>query len=151
MPQRQAITMIIVYCSKPQQTDAVTPTPLAHRSHTCMRALALGHDRVSFFISMWLWGTCTISIPRSTVASRVWSQRPLGGIRDTAQSAVTRTGTEPSRRFWHVCVAALGFRIAHACGSRDAMRCSRAVCTESPWPKGPNPPEPPGNTHSLLV
>ena len=37
--------MIIVYCSKPQQTDAVTPTPLAHRSHTCMRALALGHDR----------------------------------------------------------------------------------------------------------
>ena len=44
MPQRQAITMIIVYCSKPQQTDAVTPTPLTHRSHTCMRALALGHD-----------------------------------------------------------------------------------------------------------
>ena len=36
--------MIIVYCSKPQQNDAVTPTPLAHRSHTCMRALALGHD-----------------------------------------------------------------------------------------------------------
>ena len=36
--------MIIVYCSKPQQTDAVTPTPLTHRSHTCMRALALGHD-----------------------------------------------------------------------------------------------------------
>ena len=45
MPQRQAITMIIIYCSKPQQNDAVTPTPLAHRSHTCMRALALGHDR----------------------------------------------------------------------------------------------------------
>ena len=44
MPQRHAITMIIIYCSKPQQTDAVTPTPLAHRSHTCMRALALGHD-----------------------------------------------------------------------------------------------------------
>ena len=44
MPQRQAITMIIIYCSKPQQTDAVTQTPLAHRSHTCMRALALGHD-----------------------------------------------------------------------------------------------------------
>ena len=44
MPQRQAITMIIVYCSKPQQTDAVTPTPLVHRIHTCMRALALGHD-----------------------------------------------------------------------------------------------------------
>ena len=44
MPQRQAITMIIVYCSKPQQTDAVTPTPLTHRSHTCMRALALVHD-----------------------------------------------------------------------------------------------------------
>ena len=36
--------MIIVYCSKPQQIDAVTPTPLTHRSHTCMRALALGHD-----------------------------------------------------------------------------------------------------------
>ena len=45
MPQRQAITMIIVYCSKPQQNDAVTPTPLTHRSHTCMRALALGHDK----------------------------------------------------------------------------------------------------------
>ena len=44
MPQRQAITMSIIYCSKPQQADAVTPTPLAHRSHTCMRALALGHD-----------------------------------------------------------------------------------------------------------
>ena len=36
--------MCIIYCSKPQQTDAVTPTPLAHRSHSCMRALALGHD-----------------------------------------------------------------------------------------------------------
>ena len=36
--------MSIVYCIKPQQTDAVTPTPLTHRSHTCMRALALGHD-----------------------------------------------------------------------------------------------------------
>ena len=36
--------MIIIYCSKPQQNDAVTPTPLAHRSQTCMRALALGHD-----------------------------------------------------------------------------------------------------------
>ena len=36
--------MIIIYCSKTQQTDAVTPTPLAHRSHSCMRALALGHD-----------------------------------------------------------------------------------------------------------
>ena len=36
--------MIIIYCSKPQQTDAVIPTPLAHRSHSCMRALALGHD-----------------------------------------------------------------------------------------------------------
>ena len=34
MPQRQAITMISIYCSKPQQNDAVTPTPLAHRSHT---------------------------------------------------------------------------------------------------------------------
>ena len=45
MPQRQVITMIIIYRSKPQQTDAVTPTPLAHRSHSCMRALALGHDR----------------------------------------------------------------------------------------------------------
>ena len=78
---------------------------------------------VSFFMSMWLMGTCTISIPRSTRASRVWSPRRLRGIRDTAQSAVTRTGTEPSRRFWHVCVAAQGFRIAHACGSRDAMRC----------------------------
>ena len=44
MPQRQAITVIIIYCSKPQQADAVTPTPLSHRSHTCMRALALGHD-----------------------------------------------------------------------------------------------------------
>ena len=45
MPQRQAITILIIYCSKPQQNDAVTPTPLLHRSHTCMRALALGHDR----------------------------------------------------------------------------------------------------------
>ena len=44
MPQRQEITMLIIYCSKPQQNDAVTPTPLMHRSHTCMRALALGHD-----------------------------------------------------------------------------------------------------------
>ena len=35
--------MIIIYCSKPQQTDAATPTPLAHRSHTCIRALELGH------------------------------------------------------------------------------------------------------------
>ena len=76
---------------------------------------------VSFFISMWLMGTCTISIPRATRASRVWSQRPLGGIRDTAQSAVTRTGTKPSRRFRHVCVAAQGFRIAHACESRDVQ------------------------------
>ena len=45
MPQRQAFTMFIIYCSKPQQTDAVTPTPLAHRSHSCMRALALGHEK----------------------------------------------------------------------------------------------------------
>ena len=45
MPQRQAITVLIIYCSKPQQNDAVTPTPLVHRSHTCMRALALGHDK----------------------------------------------------------------------------------------------------------
>ena len=45
MPQRHATTLIIIYCSKPQQTDTVTPTPLAHRSHTCMRARALGHDR----------------------------------------------------------------------------------------------------------
>ena len=44
MPQRQAITMIIIYCSKPLQNDAVTPTPLAHLSRTCMCALALGHD-----------------------------------------------------------------------------------------------------------
>ena len=36
--------MSIIYCSKPQQNDAVTPTPLAHRSHACMRALASGHD-----------------------------------------------------------------------------------------------------------
>ena len=33
MPQRQAITIIIIYCSKPQQNDAVTPTPLAHQRH----------------------------------------------------------------------------------------------------------------------
>ena len=39
--------MIIIYCSKPQQTDAVTPTPLAHRSHTCMLARALGHDMIT--------------------------------------------------------------------------------------------------------
>ena len=45
MHQRQAITMIIIYCSKPQQADAVTPAPLVHRSHTSMCALALGHDR----------------------------------------------------------------------------------------------------------
>ena len=38
--------MIVIYCSKPQQTDADTPTPLAHCSHTCMRALALGHGNV---------------------------------------------------------------------------------------------------------
>ena len=38
--------MIIIYCSKPHQNDAVTPTPLAHRSPTCMRALALGHDSI---------------------------------------------------------------------------------------------------------
>ena len=35
--------MIIICCSKPQHTDAVTPSPLVHRSHSCMRALALGH------------------------------------------------------------------------------------------------------------
>ena len=46
MPQRQAITMRIIYCSKPQQNGAVTPTPLVHRSHTCMRALTLGHDKM---------------------------------------------------------------------------------------------------------
>ena len=48
--------MIIIYCSKPQQNDAVTPTPLAHRSHTCMRALALGHDthiRSGRLASLW--------------------------------------------------------------------------------------------------
>ena len=50
MPQRQAITMIINYCSKPQQIDAVTPTTLAHRSHSCMCALALGHDNRCFGI-----------------------------------------------------------------------------------------------------
>ena len=27
-----------------QQFNAVTPTPPAHRSHSCMRALALGYD-----------------------------------------------------------------------------------------------------------
>ena len=38
--------MIIKCCSKPraQQFNAVTPTPLAHRSHSCMRALALDYD-----------------------------------------------------------------------------------------------------------
>ena len=41
--------MIIIYCSKPQQNDAVTPTPQVHRSHTCMRALVLGHENI-------LWG-----------------------------------------------------------------------------------------------
>ena len=46
MPQRQAITMFIIHCSKPQQSDAVTPTPLAHRSHSCMRARALDHDKI---------------------------------------------------------------------------------------------------------
>ena len=45
LPQRQAITMIIIHCGKPHQTDDVTPTPLAHRIHACMRALALGHDK----------------------------------------------------------------------------------------------------------
>ena len=35
MPQRQAVTMIIEHCSKPQLFDDVTPTPLAHRSHSC--------------------------------------------------------------------------------------------------------------------
>ena len=44
MAQRQAITMIIKRCSKLQHLDAVTPTPLAHRSHLCMRALELGYD-----------------------------------------------------------------------------------------------------------
>ena len=59
MPQRQAITMIIIYCSKPQQNDAVTPTPLTHRSHTCMRALALGHDRMSSYRVMHTDYICT--------------------------------------------------------------------------------------------
>ena len=36
--------MLTIYCSEPQQNDAVTPTPLVHRSHICMRALVLGHD-----------------------------------------------------------------------------------------------------------
>ena len=35
---------MIKICSKPQQISAATPTPLAHRSHSCMRALALGYD-----------------------------------------------------------------------------------------------------------
>ena len=48
MPQRRAITILIIYCSKPQQNDAVTPTQLSHRSHTSMRALALGHDISDF-------------------------------------------------------------------------------------------------------
>ena len=46
--------MIIIYCSKQQQTDDVTPTPLAHRSHTCMRALALGHDGNTEEDTLWL-------------------------------------------------------------------------------------------------
>ena len=44
MPQGQAITTTIKFCSKPQQFNAVTPMPLAHRSHACMRALALGYE-----------------------------------------------------------------------------------------------------------
>ena len=37
MPQRQAITMIIKRCSKQQQFDAVTPTPLAPAAtHACV-------------------------------------------------------------------------------------------------------------------
>ena len=62
MPHRQAITMIIIYCSKPQQTDAVNPTPLAHRSHSCMRALALGHDTC-------VMHKCRVQLGRSFEAS----------------------------------------------------------------------------------
>ena len=45
--------MIIIYCSKPQENDAVTPTPQAHRSHTCMRVLALGHDNECIILVRW--------------------------------------------------------------------------------------------------
>ena len=36
--------MIIKLCSKPQQFNVVTPTPLAHRIQSCMRSLALDYD-----------------------------------------------------------------------------------------------------------
>ena len=44
--------MVIKLCSKPQQFNAVTPTPLAHSSHSCMRALALGHDNIACCIQV---------------------------------------------------------------------------------------------------
>ena len=39
--------MIIKLCSKPQQFNAVTPTPPALCSHSFMRARALGHDNMT--------------------------------------------------------------------------------------------------------
>ena len=93
-------------------------------------------------------GTCTISIPRSTRASRVLhgerSKRLASprntnpgkpGVKPKAPPGNPRHGavrghqtrTNPSRRFWHVCVAAQRFRFAHARGSRDTMRCMSCV------------------------
>ena len=66
MPQRQAITMIIIHCSKLQQPHAATPTPLAHRSHSCTRALALGHD------TSWGWyPSVEVTMTRSTYGGRL--------------------------------------------------------------------------------
>ena len=47
--------MRINYCSKPQQFNTVTQTPLVHRSHSCMRALALGHDIMNTRVWFWLF------------------------------------------------------------------------------------------------
>ena len=79
MPQRQAITILIIYCSKPQQSDAVTPTPLAHRSHTCMRALALGHDKPA-------------PPPHAAAMGNASPVRGLGGADDSAMAE----GLEPA-------------------------------------------------------
>ena len=55
--------MIIIYCSKQQQNDAVTPS-LAHRSHTCMRALALGQDTQLRTAQLGTGGRCVSPLRR---------------------------------------------------------------------------------------
>ena len=53
--------MMIKLCSKPQHFDAVTPTPPAHRSHSCMRTLALAFDTAvdaNEEFAMWILNLC---------------------------------------------------------------------------------------------